>query len=217
MRARGSGAARALGILGGTFNPPHLGHAAVARAALAELELERVLLMPARIAPHKLGEQDPGPQHRLRMCELAAAQAEGLSACGLELGREGPSYTVDTLNAIHAQSPHTRLKFILGADTACTLGSWREPRRVLELADLAVAARSGSPRERVLEALATLAPDGEGTGKVRFLKVPPIEVSSSNVRALVAAGESVADLVGPCVAGYIERHGLYGASEASAR
>jgi nicotinate-nucleotide adenylyltransferase len=221
VSARGCGAGRALGILGGTFNPPHLGHATLARAARTELELERILLMPARIAPHKLDEQDPGPRHRLRMCELAAEDAEAIAACGLELEREGPSYTVDTLNAIHANSPQTRLTFVLGADTACTLGSWREPRRILELADLAVAARSGSPRERVLEALAALAPDaGEdaaGSARVRFLQVPPIELSSSKVRALVAAGEPVADLVGASVAEYIERHGLYRAQQGSAR
>jgi nicotinate-nucleotide adenylyltransferase len=177
--------------------------------------------MPARIAPHKLDEQDPGPQHRLHMCELAAEDAEGLAACGLELEREGPSYTVDTLNAIQAKSPQRRLTFILGADTACTLGSWRQPRRILELADLAVAARSGSPRERVLEALARLAPDAgkaaAGTTRVRFLQVPPIELSSSKVRALVAAGKPVAELVGARVAEYIERHGLYRAQQASAR
>jgi len=197
-----------LGILGGTFNPPHVGHLAIARAALAELALARVLLMPARMAPNKRDEDDPGPEHRLAMCELAVADEQGLVASGLELERDGPSYTVDTLEAIHASSPRARLTFILGADTACTLPSWREPKRILELARLAVATRSGSSRERVLEALAGLAGDG-AAGELCFLDIPPINVSSSQVRALVAAGEPVEQLVGARVAGYIAREGLY--------
>ncbi len=208
---RSSDTAQALGILGGTFNPPHLGHLAIARAALAELALDRVLLMPARVAPNKRDEDDPGAEHRLAMCQLAVEDAAGRAACALELERDGPSYTVDTLSAIHASSPEARLTFILGADTACTLPSWREPRRILELARLAVATRSGSPRRRVLEALAGLSEDGEppASPEVRFLEIPPIEVSSSQVRALVAAGEPVDQLVGGRVADYIAREGLY--------
>ncbi len=160
--------------------------------------------MPARTAPHKLEQDDPGPEHRLRMCELSVEGAQGLAACALEIERPGPSYTVDTLSAIHSSSPETRLSLIVGADTALTLRSWSEPRRILELAGLAVATRTGSPRERVLAVLAPL-----GASEVRFLEVPPIEVSSSQVRAAVAAGEPVERLVGELVAGYIEREGLY--------
>jgi nicotinate-nucleotide adenylyltransferase len=177
---------------------------AIARAALRELALDRVVLMPARIAPYKAERDDPGPEHRLRMCELAVEDSDGLSACALEIERPGPSYTVETLSAIHSSSPETRLSFIMGADTACTLGSWREPTRILELARLAVATRNGSSREGVLAALAPLGPP-----EVRFLELPPIEVSSSQVRASVAAGESVERLVGERVARYIEREGLY--------
>lgn len=182
---------------------------AVARAALRELALDRVLLMPARLAPYKLEQQDPGALHRLRMCELAARQEAGIKACGLELERPGPSYTVDTLSEIHARRPATPLTFILGADTACTLGSWREPQRLLELASLAVAERTGSPRARVLETVRALASDA----RMCFLRVEPVEVSSSQVRAAVAAGEPVGELVGAPVAEYIARHGLYAARD----
>jgi nicotinate-nucleotide adenylyltransferase len=142
------------------------------------------------------------------MCELAAVEEESIAACGLELERPGPSYTVDTLRAIHERSPNTRLTFILGADTARTLASWREPRRILELAGLAVAERDGAGRQPVLEALAPLTGPAPGE-RVRFLELPPIEVSSSQVRAAVAAGTPVESLVGPRVAAYIEREGLY--------
>ncbi len=200
----------ALGVLGGTFNPPHLGHLAVARRALEALRLDLVLLMPARIPPHKPGGEDPGAEHRLRMCRLAVAGSEGVEACGLEIAREGPSYTVDTLRAIHAGHPHAELTFIVGADIASTLPSWREPGQLLELAGIAVAERAGSGRGPVLDALASI-PRGADAGptSVRFLEMEPIDVSSSMARRRAAAGEPIDDLVGPAVAAYIREHGLY--------
>jgi nicotinate-nucleotide adenylyltransferase len=221
----GAAEPRSLGILGGTFNPPHLGHLAVARHARDELALERVLLVPTHTTPHKAGGRggsgaqggrDPGPEHRLRMCELAVRDEDGLSACAIEIERGGLSYTVDTLTALHESHPQAQLTFIVGADTASTLASWREPERLLELADLAVAARAGAERERVLDALAALQmPAGAGGERrnaadgVRFLEMPTIDVSSSMVRDRVAAGEAVEGLVGPAVARYIAEHGLY--------
>jgi len=112
-----------LGILGGTFNPPHLGHLAIARDALRELALDRVVLVPARMPPHKMVERDPGSAARLAMCRLLVAGVEGVSVCAHELERDGPSYTVDTLGAIHASDPDAELTFIVGADTAATLPS----------------------------------------------------------------------------------------------
>jgi nicotinate-nucleotide adenylyltransferase len=238
---------QSLGILGGTFNPPHLGHLAVARHARQELGLERVLLVPAHTAPYKsggsggqgssgapggssaaggsgdavgLGANDPGPEHRLRMCRLAVADEPGLSVCAVEVERGGLSYTVDTLRSIHATHPQAQLTFIVGADTASTLGSWREPAQLLELAQLAVATRDGTARQRVIDALdaaQTTAAAGDADGgshasagdRVRFLEMPPIEVSSSAVRQRVAQGEAIDRLVGPAVAGYIAEHRLY--------
>jgi nicotinate-nucleotide adenylyltransferase len=204
-----------IGILGGTFNPPHRGHLAIARHAHDELGLERVVLMPAHIPPHKLAEQDPGPEHRLAMCRLCIAGVDGLSVCALEIERGGPSYTVDTLQAIHSRQPNAQLTFILGADTASTLPAWREPVRMLELADLAVAGRTGSDREDVLETveelLAAARPgvaDRRPTA-IRFLHMPAMDVSSSMARERAARGEEIDDLVGAAVAGYIREYGLY--------
>lgn len=203
----GDPGARALGILGGTFNPPHIGHVALARHALDELALDRVLLVPAHTSPHKSdaahasAAEDPGPEHRLRMCQLAIEDAEGLGVCDVELERGGLSYTVDTLTAIHASNPEVALTLIVGADTAKTISSWREPRRLLELAQLAVAARAGTGHERVLDTL-------EGA-RVRLLEMPAVAVSSSLVRERVARGEAIEQLVGPAVARYIEDNGLY--------
>jgi nicotinate-nucleotide adenylyltransferase len=197
-----------MGILGGTFNPPHLGHAALAQHALEELALDSVALMPACSAPHKPLALDPGSAHRLRMCRLLVDHTSGLSVCALEIERGGRSYTVETLDAIHATDPEAELTFVLGADVALTLPGWREPARVLELCELAVAARKGSSRERVLEALAAIEPEGR-RGGVRFLEMSPLDISSSSVRLRAASGQPIEALVGEAVAGYISEHGLY--------
>jgi nicotinate-nucleotide adenylyltransferase len=207
---------RSIGILGGTFNPPHLGHLAVARHARAELALERVVLMPARIPPHKPAGEDPGPEHRLRMCQLVVQGVAELSACALELERSGPSYTVDTLKAIHESHPDAELTFIVGADTASTLASWREPAELLALARLAVAARTGSAREQVLDTVAAVAGRAAGSGererstlRVDFLEMPIVEISSSLVRARAAREQPIDELVGAAVASYISEQRLY--------
>jgi nicotinate-nucleotide adenylyltransferase len=207
-----------LGILGGSFNPPHLGHLAVALDAREELALESVLLMPVHTPPHKTPGADPGSEHRLAMCRLAVAEMSGLAASGLEVERGGASYTVDTLRAIHAEHPQARLTFIVGADTARTLPSWREPGALLELADLAVAMRNGTAREEVLETLDELGPAGHAArASARFLEMEEVDVSSSMVRSRVAAGEPVEALVGPAVAAYIAEHRLYDAPVEVAR
>jgi nicotinate-nucleotide adenylyltransferase len=203
--------ARSIGILGGTFNPPHRGHLALASHAQAELGLELVLLMPAHSAPHKGDEEDPGPQRRLEMCRLAVEDDKepGLEACALEVERGGPSYTVDTLRAIRQSDPEAELTFIVGADMARTLPAWREPRALVEFAGLAVAEREDAGREDVLRALAPLSAD------VAFLKMPLVEISSSIVRERVKVGEPIEGLVAPAVAEYIAAHGLYRATSAA--
>jgi nicotinate-nucleotide adenylyltransferase len=206
-----------VGILGGTFNPPHVGHLALARCALRELDVERVVLMPAHGAPHKPSADDPGPEHRLEMCRLAVSGVGGVASCALEIERAGPSYTVDTLRAIHASRPDARLTFIVGADMAKTLPAWREPQELLELAVLAVAEREGAGRDDVLGALAGLSGNGAGgSGGVSFLAMEAVPVSSSLVRERVAGGEPVEELVGGAVAGYIAEHDLYRRGPAAA-
>jgi nicotinate-nucleotide adenylyltransferase len=200
---------RGLGILGGTFNPPHLGHLAVAAHARAQLGLERVLLMPSHTPPHKPALEDPGPAHRLRMCRLAVEEGwagldvTGVEASALEIERGGPSYTVDTLLDLDARDHSLRLTLILGSDMARTLSGWRRPEEIVELADIAVAERPGDGRDEVLAVLEDL-----GAHRV-FLEMPPIDISSSMVRLRVARGEAVGELVGDAVAAYIAEHRLY--------
>jgi len=216
-----------VGILGGTFNPPHVGHLALARHARAELDLERVLLMPASVAPNKpIAHEDPGAEHRLQMCCLAVAHEPGVEASALEIERGGVSYTVDTLQAIHDEQPDAELTLIVGADTARTLPGWREPARLLQLAGLAVAERDEPGCEDVQEALLSVAlpavpgaPDpAPGVGpqpRITLLKMDRVAVSSSFVREQIAAGEPVGELVGEAVAGYIAEHGLYRSGDTS--
>jgi nicotinate-nucleotide adenylyltransferase len=196
-----------IGVLGGTFNPPHLGHLAVARAAREELELERVLLMPVHTPPHKPAGEDPGPEHRLAMCRLLAAGETGIEVSDLEIARGGSSYTADTLESLHVSDPQAELTFIVGADTARTLPSWHEPARVLELARLAVATREGAERGGVLDAVASVRPAKPAT--VMFLTMDPIDISSSLARERARRGEPLQDLLGPDVAAYVSDHGLY--------
>jgi nicotinate-nucleotide adenylyltransferase len=208
----------AIGILGGSFNPPHLGHLALARQARDQLGLERVLLMPLHTPPHKGSHQDPGPEHRLEMCRLAAAGEPGIEACELEVRRAGTSYTADTLSAIHDRHPEAELTFIVGADTARTLPSWHRPETVMALARLAVAGRPGTDGGEVLDALGTIAPAGfagaeneaaAGSPGVVFLTLEPVEASSSLARERLAAGGPVDGLLAPAVSSYIADHGLY--------
>ena len=188
------------------FNPPHVGHLALAQAAANDLGLERVLLTPALVPPHKPALWDPGAEHRLHMCRLAVQGDPRLGVCTLELERPGPSYTVDTLRSIHVSDPDAELTLIVGADMARTLGSWREPREILKLARLAVAERDGSTRREVLDALIPLG----GEGRTVFLEMPRHDVSSSLVRRRLTTGAPIDELVGDDVARYISRHELYG-------
>jgi nicotinate-nucleotide adenylyltransferase len=211
-----------IGILGGTFNPPHLGHVALARHARDELGLGRVLLMPANIAPNKPAvREDPGPEHRLQMCRLAVAGEPGLECSALEVERGGTSYTVDTVQAIHDTHPDAELTLIVGADTARTLPGWRAPARLLDMVALAVAERDELDAERLREGVLSApghrsAPGLPPAPRVALLRMGRIAVSSSAVRELIAAGRPVTELVGEAVAGYIAEHGLYRAAGASA-
>ena len=195
---------RRLGILGGTFNPPHLGHLVCASEAADQLGLDRVVLMPVAVPPHKEAPDDPGAQERLALCELAAEGDERLAVSRLEIDRGGPSYTVDTLRVLHDTGPEHELTFIVGGDQALGLPTWREPGEVLRLASLAVAERSGAARREIVERLA-----GFPLERVRFFDMPRLDVSSSELRARVAAGRPIRYLVPTAVAERIAEHGLY--------
>jgi nicotinate-nucleotide adenylyltransferase len=206
-RGHRAGADLRLGIFGGTFNPPHIGHLVCAQEAHRQLGLDRVVLMPAGLPPHKAVAADPGAEARLELCRLAIGGDERFAVSRLELDRAGRSYTVDTLKALHDESPQDDLTFIVGGDMARSLPTWREPEAVLELATLAVAERAGSEREEIRGELRGLR--GASAERVRFFDMPRIDVSSSLVRERVATGRPIRYLVPDAVAGAIAQNGWY--------
>jgi nicotinate-nucleotide adenylyltransferase len=197
-----------VGLLGGTFNPLHLGHLVCAQEAFDQLDLDRVLLIPTRVPPHKVVEADPGVAHRVAMCEAVAAADPRLAVSLVDVRRDGPSYTVDTLRVLHEDAPGDELTFIVGGDMAHSLPTWRDPEAVLALATMAIAAREAVTREAILERLSGLR---GAAGRLRFFDMPRMDISSSLIRQRVAAGRPVRYLVPDGVRAYIEREGLYAA------
>ena len=194
-----------VGILGGTFNPPHIGHLVMAQEAREQLGLDRVVLMPVAVPPHKEADGDPGADVRLQLARLAAEGEDGVEVSTAEIDRGGASFTVDTLGELHERYPEQELTFIVGADMAHSLPAWRGPERILELARLAVAEREGIARDDIAERLAPLH-DGS---RVTFFDMPRIDVSSSDIRRRVAEGRSVRHLVPDAVAQAIAERDLY--------
>src|SRR4051794_10247208 len=170
-----------------------------------QLGLDRVVLMPVAHPPHKEAPEDPGADVRLELCRLATAGDERLGVSDLEIERGGASYTVDTLRALHDRVPEYALTFIVGGDMAYSLPSWREPEAILELARLAVAERADLRREHIAERPRPLHPGD----RVVFFDMPRLDLSSSGIRARVAAGRSIRYLVPGPVAEAIDARRLY--------
>jgi nicotinate-nucleotide adenylyltransferase len=194
-----------LGLLGGTFNPPHIAHLVCAQEAWAQLELDRVLLVPAFEPPHKEVESDPGVEHRVELCRRAVGADPRFGVSRVEADIPGRSYTVDTLKRLHETHPGDELIFIVGGDMAYSLPTWHEPEAVLTLAELGVAEREGVLRSDITERLAGLA----GADRIRFFDMPRLDISSSLIRRCVAAGRPIHFLVPQAVEEYIATAGLY--------
>jgi nicotinate-nucleotide adenylyltransferase len=193
-----------IGVLGSAFNPPHLGHLALAQEALWQLGLSEVLLVPTGEAPHKRIADDPGRELRMTMTRLAAADDQRFSVSSLEVDRKGPSYTYETLELLAEERGETELVFVMGADAAVGLESWRRPDRVVELARIAVARRAGVSDAEVGAVMRSL-----GAGGATMLEMPQFGVSSSAVRERAAAGRPLRYLVPEPVARFIEEKGIY--------
>lgn len=214
-----------LGILGGSFNPIHLGHLLLADEILELLKLNRILFVPAGEPPHKPAGILAPPASRYRMTELAIRGDPRFAITDLELRRSGPSYTVDTLEALRREAPGSELYLLLGSETFLDLLSWKDPRRLAELARLVVIPRAGSPFD----------PDGvqaqkvlQEIGQEGWIRVPPppavldgscrgmllvtatsLPISASELRRRAREGRSLAYRVPEAVRAYILEHGLY--------
>jgi nicotinate-nucleotide adenylyltransferase len=197
------------GILGGTFDPPHIGHLILAQEAYVRLGLDRVLFIPTGVSPHKLGQPVTPAIHRVAMLERAIAGDVRFGLLTLEVERPGPSYTVDTLRELRAQwGLEIEIALILGWDMLLYLPQWRDPAGVVASVDEIVAvhrpgADSGDALDDVFERLPDL------RGKLRTLSFPQLEISSTEIRERVAQGLPVRYLVSDVVSGYISAQGLY--------
>ena len=200
----------AVGVFGGTFDPIHVAHLAVAEAARDALGMERVLFVPNRQPPHKPDQRVTPAADRLAMVRAAIAGNPAFEVSTLEIDREGPSYTADTLASLRAErlaaGQPDDLALILSVDALAGLATWHEPARVLELATLVVAPRDGYP-DVGRDAIARLVPGADA--RLVVLDGPRMQLSASEIRARAAAGRSVRYLVPDAVAAYIGDHALY--------
>lgn len=205
-----------LGVLGGTFDPIHNGHIAAAVAAQQALALDRVMLIPSRIPPHRAGPATATAEDRFAMVQLAAAGQPGWTASRIELDREGPSYSYDTLTAL--RDPGTQIYFIVGADAFAEIDTWNRFPAVLDLAHFVVVSRPGntldSLRERVPTAFsrpfaATQGAQPSTDTRVILVEANTPDISSTDIRRRVRAGEGLHGLVPDAVAAYISSHRLY--------
>lgn len=198
-------AAGGVGVFGGAFNPPHIGHLVLAQQAIHDLGLERLMVVPTGEAPHKEITPEPGSHTRLALARLAFEGVEWVEVSDLEVEREGPSYTFRTLELVADELHQSRPTFLVGADAAAGLDRWERPERVLELADIAVAARVGTDREAVEAVVSSI--DAEAT--VTWIEMPEMGVSSTGVRRRVASGAPLRWLVPDPVIEQISGEGLY--------
>ena len=197
---------RNIGVIGGTFDPIHLGHLVIAERAREQFELDCVLFIPAAQPPHKLAAQVSAAEHRYLMTVLALQSHPCFFASDIELRRSGPSYTVDTLQQLKQQyGTDCELFFISGADAIRDLPTWREPQRLLELCQFIAASRPGC---RALDE--AIAGFGEaGRRRIHTLAMPELDIAATDLRERIKHGRSIRYLVPDAVMQYIEKEGLY--------
>ena len=196
-----------IGLMGGSFNPIHCGHVALARAALESGRVERVLFLPTGNPPHKK-EGLADKFDRLRMVELAVEHEAGMAVCREEIDRDGVIYTVDTLAALKRKMPDCTLTYLIGADTLRALGTWRRVETVIERCKFLVMMREGETREEVIRLAGLWTQRG---AQIDVLDARKMDISSTQIREQIQKGLPFERLVPQAVADYIHEHGLYGA------
>jgi nicotinate-nucleotide adenylyltransferase len=198
-----------IGILGGSFDPIHIGHLLIAEYAREQLQLTEVRFTPAAISPLKQDKQVTDAKHRVEMIRLAIGGNVHFELDERELRRVGPSYTVDTLAELKFEIPETELVFIMGADSLADLHAWREPERICQLAFLAIAARGGRPAPDLDQLRRYLPHDQVASAAEHILKLPQLEISSTDIRQRVRSGKSIRYQVPAAVEAYITAAKLY--------
>jgi len=196
--------AERLGILGGTFDPVHLGHLHVAETALAQLALDRVLFIPAGAPWRKTAREISPAQQRIDMLKLAIGGISAFEISTIETDREGPSYMVETLSELAKANPGADLYLILGEDALTDLPNWHEPEEILEMAVVAVAPRGGRiPRDESWRTLRGV------VKRTVWLDMKPLPTSATEIRNRIRRGEPILGMMPPAVEAYVRQHGLY--------
>ena len=188
-----------LGVFGGTFDPIHTAHLVVAEAVREAYALDEVLFIPTNVPPHK-GAPSIGGEDRFAMVELAVADNPYFTASRIELDRAGPSFAEETLDTLRAERPDDALVYIIGADMLRDLDAWRNPERLVQIAQFVAVTRPGEDLQ---------SPNSPVAAQVERYDMPALGISSTLVRARIAEGRSIRYLVPDAVAEYIERHKLY--------
>lgn len=189
-----------VGLFGGSFNPPHLAHLALAEAARDQVELDRVVWMPAAVPPHKQHRHLPAAAHRLAMTRLAVEDNRAFVVSDLEAAREGVSYTIDTVRALQERYPETDFRLLLGGDSLAQFASWAQPEEIVRRVPLIVYPRPGADFAAVPAFV---------MARTTVLDRPLLDPSSTAIRRLLRAGRSVRYLVPDAVLAYAAEHGLY--------
>jgi nicotinate-nucleotide adenylyltransferase len=189
-----------IGVFGGTFNPPHLGHLIVAESASESLNLDKVLFIPCASPPHKSSILLADPGCRLEMVKLATSGNTHFEVSDVEIERGGRSYTVDTLRALTALFPHAELYLLIGIDNLLDLHTWKEPEEIFALSEVVAINRPGFDTADVRK---------DYLRRVTFLRYPSIDISSSEIRRKAKMGKSIKYLVPSAVESYILKHGAY--------
>ena len=203
-----NGTQERIGVFGGSFDPVHMGHLTIAQDAVEQLELDRLIFVPAAVPPHKQDAKLADSRHRLEMLRLATEANLRFEVSDMELQRGGVSYTFDTMMQIQAEHPGAELFFIVGLDSLTILHSWRNVDKLLELCTIVPFARGGEDPVRVAEKIQLSSPLKQEL-LARLIRIHEIEISASEVRMRLAEGLSIRYLVPPEVEMYIAEHGLY--------
>lgn len=197
---------KGLGILGGTFDPIHIGHLRIAEAVYERIALEQIIFIPAFVPPHKVGQDYALAAHRYAMTELAVKPYPHFAVSDMELRRSGVSYTVDTLRELRQIYPDKELYFIIGADSVAQLHTWNSINEMLQLATFVAAGRPGydGVMEEMVQHLGAAAAE-----RIMLLHTPEYDISSTEIRTRLHEGASLAGLVPRAVEQYINAHNLY--------
>ena len=197
-----------IGIMGGTFDPIHIGHLFIAEETLERLGLDKILFIPAGVSPHKLNNNTTDPQHRFIMTAIAVNSNENFYLSSIEIDRKGPSYTIDTMKTIkELLPPNIELYFITGGDTFIDLETWKDYEMLLEQINFVVFTRAGFDNE-LLDRKIKLFKD-KYNGKISKISIPLLEVSSTDIRERVRQNRTIKYLIPEAVEDYIKKHKLY--------